>query len=86
MTEERDLSDFDLQRRLEHIEPALADIQNRVVQLEKSNAIADVHRLNVEKRLTAIEIALNRLVWLMISVLVAGIGTFVLQGGLNIGP
>lgn len=80
------LTDQDLASRLDKLEPAVNDIQRRVVQLEKSDAVAEVHRHNVEKRLTSIEEILNRLVWLIMGVLITGIGAFVLRGGLNLGP
>lgn len=57
-------------------------IEKRIQSLELRNAVEEVHRNNVEKRLGGIEDTLKWLVRLIIGALVMGALTFALKGGL----
>lgn len=58
-------------------------IERRIVAIETRNAVDEVHRGNVAKRLGAIEDTLKWLVRLIIGgILIAGL-TYVIQGGLG---
>lgn len=57
-------------------------LERRIVAIETRNAVDEVHRGNVAKRLSAIEDTLKWLVRLIIGgILIAGL-TYVIQGGL----
>ena len=67
--------------RLANIEAQYAVIQQKVNQLEKQDAVDEVHRTNVESRLSSIEDTLKWLVRLIIgAIILAAIG-FALGGG-----
>ena len=57
-------------------------IEKRVQSLELRNAVEEVHRTNVEKRLGAIEDTLKWLVRLIIGALLTGAVAWALRGGL----
>ncbi|EAR52821.1 hypothetical protein OG2516_01304 [Oceanicola granulosus HTCC2516] len=56
--------------------------EQRLAALETRGAVDDVHRENVEKRLSEIEDALKWLVRLILGVLIAAGTAFALRGGL----
>ncbi len=56
-------------------------VENRLQTLELRNAVDEVHRVNVEKRLSAIEDTLKWLVRLMIGALIMAGITYALKGG-----
>ena len=57
-------------------------MERRIVAIETRNAVDEVHRGNVAKRLSAIEDTLKWLVRLIIGgILIAGL-TYLIQGGL----
>ncbi len=72
----------DLKVRLDRLEPIVVDTQKRVVQLEKSDAVADVHRTNVENRLGQIEDTLKWLVRLVIGAIALAFIAYMAKGGL----
>ena len=59
-------------------------VDRRLAQLETRGAVDDVHRGNVEKRLTEIEDTLKWLVRLILGALVLGVVAFALRGGLEL--
>ncbi len=59
-------------------------VERRIVALETSNAVEEVHRLNVTARLSAIEDTLKCLVRLIGGGLLMGGLAYVMQGGLAI--
>ncbi len=75
-------SDQELRREIEGLR---REGFNRIATLEKSSAVDEVHRANVEKRLASIEDTLKWLVRLVFGSIIAAIIAFILQGGLNIG-
>ncbi len=60
-------------------------IERRLTDLETRNAVDDVHRANVEKRLTAIEDTLKWLVRLILGALMMAALAYALNGGLTLG-
>ena len=58
------------------------DLERWLAALETRNAVDDVHRRNVSKRLRAIEDALSWLVRLIIGGILMAILTYAVQGGL----
>ena len=64
---------------------ALRQIEQRLFRLETRSAVEDVHRANVETRLSAIEDTLKWLLRLVIGALLAAAVAFALGGGLS-GP
>jgi hypothetical protein len=60
-------------------------IEQRLQDLETRNAVDEVHRINVEKRLGAIEDTLKWLVRLIVGALVVAAVAFALRGGLSVG-
>ncbi|PJI91589.1 hemolysin XhlA [Yoonia maricola] len=59
-------------------------LERRIVALEMRNAVDDVHRTNVARRLSAIEDTLKWLVRLVIGALLMAGVTYAVQGGLAI--
>lgn len=57
------------------------DLERRIAVLETRNAVDDVHRVNVAKRLASIEEALQWLVRLIIGGLTLAGLTYAVQGG-----
>jgi hypothetical protein len=60
-------------------------IEQRLQDLETRNAVDEVHRINVEKRLGAIEDTLKWLVRLIVGALVVAAIAFALRGGFSVG-
>ncbi len=60
-------------------------VERRLQNLETRNAVDEVHRINVEKRLSAIEDTLKWLVRLILGALTLSALAFVLNGGFGIG-
>lgn len=73
------MSDSDWQTR---VDGRLHDIEKRMASVEQKSAIDEVHRSNVEKRLSGIEGTLQKLVWLVITSLVGAIMYFIIGGGI----
>lgn len=68
-------------RRLTSLETDLKDVKNRINSVEQQNAVEEVHRKNVEIRLSSIEDTLTWLVRLIIgAIILALIG--IVTGGL----
>ena len=68
-------------RRLTNLEESYKGISDRINSLEKQDAVDEVHRSNVENRLSSIEDTLKWLVRLIIgAIILAAIG-FALGGG-----
>lgn len=59
----------------------LAHIESRLNIMDTRDAVADVHRDNVEKRLTAIESTLTWLVRLIIGAMLLAVVGFAMSGG-----
>ena len=68
---------------LVQIRDRLAHLEGRVAMLEKRDAVAEVHRENVERRLAGIEGTLVKLLWLIVGSLIAAFMAFVINGGLS---
>jgi len=60
----------------------IISLEMRLAALETKDAVADVHRVNVEKRLAGIEETLRWLTRLMIAALIMAVMAFVAGGGL----
>ncbi|RYG92071.1 pseudouridine synthase [Loktanella sp. IMCC34160] len=60
-------------------------IERRLASLETRNAVDEVHRINVETRLSAIEDTLKWLVRLVMGAIIMGALAYVLRGGLSLG-
>lgn len=56
----------------------------RLNKVETNDAVSQVHRNNVEKRLDSIENTLQKLAWLIISAIVLAIMAWVISGGLAV--
>lgn len=78
------MTDDDLRGRLTRVEATVNDISARVVALEKADAIADVHRKNVEVRLATIESNTTWLIRLIVGALVMALLAYALKGGLTV--
>jgi hypothetical protein len=63
----------------------LQSIESRLNNVEKKNAVDEVHRVNVENRLGSIESSLQWLVRLILGALILGLIGF-LAGGTGIAP
>ena len=63
----------------------LRQIEHRLFQLETRSAVEDVHRSNVEVRLSAIEDTLNWLVRLVIGALLMAAVAYAVRGGFSLG-
>lgn len=57
------------------------NIENRINVLETRNAVEEVHRINVESRLTSIEDTLKWLVRLIIGAFIMAVLAYALKGG-----
>lgn len=77
MTEEQWRARFDAR---------LGTVEDRLNHIEKQDAVAEVHRANVETRLSSIEGTLQKLVWLIIGSLLAYVLNQILAGNLNVVP
>lgn len=60
----------------------LSKIESRLVSLETSKAVDEVHRVNVEKRLESIETTLRWLVYLILGSVVTAVLNVVIRGGI----
>ena len=74
----------DTQGRLNRLEPVVMDIQRRVAALETQDAVADVHRKNVDTRLRGIEENLKWLVRLLLGAIILAFVAFIVSGGLHV--
>jgi len=70
--------------RIEKVERELLLIKTTIAHLETKNAVDEVHRNNVEHRLSNIEGVLTKLTWLIISGLIVALLAFIVGGGLAI--
>ncbi|AUQ95979.1 hypothetical protein MACH17_26960 [Phaeobacter inhibens] len=59
-------------------------VERRLQALEMSNAVDEVHRTNVEKRLDSIEDILRWLVRLVVGAMIMGAIAYALKGGFSI--
>lgn len=66
------------------VDGRLGEIENRLRQVEQSNAVDEVHRQSVERRLSGIEDTLKWLVRLIIGSVTMAALAFALQGGFNV--
>lgn len=57
----------------------------RLNKVETNDAVSQVHRTNVEKRLDAIENTLQKLAWLIISAIILAAMAWMIGGGLAVG-
>ncbi len=65
-------------------EERFGSMEARLGALETRVAVDDVHRSNVEKRLSAIEDTLKWLVRLVIGALLLGVLAYMIRGGLSL--
>lgn len=84
------MSEEEFRRRLNKIEEEILDIKStnksmstKIATIETNDAVATVHRENVEKRLDAIENTLQWLVRLIIGAILLAMIAFVLGGGIS---
>ena len=63
------------------VDSRLTSIESRLGSTEVKSAVDEVHRVNVEKRLGAIESSLTWLVRLVVGALILGLIGFALSGG-----
>jgi len=70
--------------RLDSVEEDLHQVKNSVSNLHTQEAVDQVHRDNVEKRLSSIEGGVSKLTWLIITALVVALMAFIVGGGLNV--
>jgi hypothetical protein len=61
----------------------IREIETRLTIVETRNAVEEVHRVNVENRLNAIEDSLKWLVRLILGAFVLALVAFALKGGFN---
>ena len=66
------------------VDGRLSDIERRLVSVETKNAVDEVHRHNVEKRLTNIENGVTWLIRLAVGGLITAALAFALGGGLSL--
>ena len=83
------MSEEEFRRRLNKIEEEILDIKStnksmdsKIAVMETNDAVAKVHRENVEKRLDAIENTLQWLVRLIIGAILLAMVAFVIGGGI----
>lgn len=67
-----------------YVDTKVAALELRVRGIENSNAKAEVHHLNVEKRLSSIEGSLSWLVRLIIGAILLAVIAFIIGGGISI--
>lgn len=72
--------------QIRQVELAISELNLRIISLEKQDAVDEVHRTNVEKRLTGIEGTLQWLVRLVLGAIILGVTSFVISGGLTFIP
>ena len=70
--------------RLDSVEADLNQVKSSVSSLHTQEAVDQVHRGNVEKRLSSIEGGVSKLTWLIITALVVALMAFIVGGGLNV--
>lgn len=61
----------------------IREVERRLTLIETRNAVEDVHRANVEQRLTAIEDTLKWLVRLILGAVILSVVGYALSGGLT---
>lgn len=66
------------------VEARLSGIEGRLAVAETQSAVDEVHRLNVEDRLTSIEDTLKWLVRLIIGALLLAVLAYALKGGFSL--
>lgn len=71
-----------LHKRLDSVELEIVTVKNKVISIETKGAVDEVHRKNVEHRLSNIEGVLTKLTWLIISGLIVALMAFIAGGGL----
>lgn len=79
------MTDEQLAKRLDRIDDDISDVRRRMSVLETQDAVASVHRENVERRLGGIEDTLKWVVRLIIGgILTALVTVVVTNGGVSI--
>lgn len=71
-------------RRMDNLEAGQKTLEKRMATVETQSAVDEVHRVNVESRLSAIEDTLKWLVRLILGALILGALAFALGGGLGL--
>lgn len=86
------MSEDEFRRRLDRIDEEVTDLKNsqkvivsKIATMETNDAVATVHRENVERRLDAIENTLQKLAWLIISAIILAGMTWIIGGGFTLG-
>ncbi len=62
----------------------LRQVEERLTRIERDDAVANVHRANVEKRLDKIESSTTWLVRLILGAITMAVIGFIVQGGFNV--
>ena len=70
--------------KIEKAHHRLDDHEKRLTRIETNEMVAGERQKHIEKSLSSIEANQSRLVWLVITALVAGLMAFALNGGLNV--
>lgn len=81
MSLENELMEGDVRSWRTHLTERMRLLEERMSGLEKQNAVDEVHRVNVEKRLTSIEDTLKWLVRLIIGAIILAAIAFAFGGG-----
>ena len=87
------MTDEEFRQRLDRLDRDIAELKHahknmaaKIGVMETQDAVATVHRENVEKRLTSIEDTLKWLVRLVVGAIVLAFLAWVLGGGLSGAP
>lgn len=59
--------------------------EQRLTRLETSEQVAAERHKHIEKSLNGIESNLSKVVWLIVGAIIAGLVSFIIKGGLNVG-
>lgn len=73
-----------LHRRMSGVESDIKELKNRMAISETQVAVDQVHRSNVESRLSSIEDTLKWLVRVIIGAMILALVGFAMSGGLNV--
>lgn len=73
-----------LHRRMSGVEADIKELKTRMATSETQSAVDQVHRINVESRLSSIEDTLKWLVRVIIGAMILALVGFAMAGGLNV--
>lgn len=72
-------------QRIDQAHLRLDGLDQRVTELETSEKVAAVRMEHIKSSLDAINMNINKVVWLIIAALLTGVIAFIIKGGLTIG-